>query len=40
MFYNLPEWIFTMIYLGFAGIVIITYWLVPPRRKTRTSSAF
>jgi hypothetical protein len=40
MFYNLPEWIFTMIYLAFAGIVIVTYWLVPPRRKARTSSAF
>jgi hypothetical protein len=38
LFYNLPEWIFTMIYVGFAGIVIVTYWLVPPRRKVRRSS--
>lgn len=34
MFYNLPEWVFTVMYLCFAGAVALTLWLVPPRRRT------
>ena len=35
MFYELPESFFTVVYVAFAFIVILTYWLVPPvRRKT------
>lgn len=33
MFYNLPEWIFTLAYVLFAIVVAITYWLVPPARS-------
>jgi hypothetical protein len=35
LFYNLPEWIFTVLYVGFAALVLVTYWLVPPQRKKR-----
>ena len=31
MFYQVPEWVFTVSYLAFALIVLLTYWLVPPR---------
>lgn len=34
MFFSLPEWVFTLIYLAFAGIVVLTFWLVPPRRRS------
>ena len=37
MFYELPEWVFTLTYLGFAGLVALTFWLVPPRRRKRSS---
>jgi hypothetical protein len=33
MFYNLPEWVFTLAYVCFAAIVAVTFWLVPPRRR-------
>ncbi len=32
MFYEWPEWVFTVAYVAFAVIVIATYWLVPPRK--------
>jgi hypothetical protein len=36
MFYELPESFFTVVYVAFAGIVLLTYCLVPPgRRKAR-----
>lgn len=38
MFYELPEWIFTMAYVGFAALVAVTFVFVPlerrPRKKT------
>ena len=37
MFYTWPEWVFTMVYVAFAAIVGITYWLVPPRRRSYRS---
>ena len=32
LFYNFPEWAFTVAYLIFALAVALTLWLVPPRR--------
>jgi polyferredoxin len=39
LFYELPEWVFTMAYLGFAGVVLLTLWLVPPERKQKKRGA-
>jgi hypothetical protein len=40
MFYELPEWIFTMAYVGFAVVVAVTFWFVPldPRVKKKTGA--
>ena len=32
LFYSFPEWIFTAAYVGFALMVVATFWLVPPYR--------
>jgi hypothetical protein len=34
MFYSAPEWVFTVLYVGFALAVAATFWLIPPRRNT------
>ena len=34
MFYELPEWVFTCAYVGFATVVALTLWLVPPARRS------
>jgi hypothetical protein len=40
IFYNLPTWVFTTMYLGFALLVVATFVLAPPRRrKTSAPSA-
>lgn len=31
MFYAAPDWIFTVTYVGFAALVVLTYWRFPPR---------
>ena len=33
LFYNFPEWVFTVAYVLFALAVAATFWLVPPRRR-------
>jgi hypothetical protein len=33
MFYDLPAWVFTTAYVGFALLVAATWWLVPPIRR-------
>ena len=33
MFYDFPEWVFTLAYIAFALAVAATYWLVPPARR-------
>ncbi len=33
MFYNFPEWAFTVAYAIFAAAVALTFWLVPPARR-------
>jgi hypothetical protein len=36
MFYELPPWVFTAAYVGFAVIVALTLWLVPPQARRRS----
>jgi len=35
IFYDFPPWIFTAMYIGFAGIVILSFVLIRPVRKKR-----
>lgn len=34
MFYQLPGWVFTVAYIGFALVVALTFWIVPPRWRS------
>jgi hypothetical protein len=34
IFYDLPTWVFTVVYVGFAALVLVTAFLAPPERKT------
>ena len=34
LFYAAPEWVFTAIYTVFTGLVVVTWLLYPPTRKT------
>ncbi len=31
LYYDFPPWVFTVLYIGFAALVLATLWLVPPR---------
>jgi polyferredoxin len=33
IFYNAPEWLFTLVYTVFAALVILTWMAYPPQRK-------
>lgn len=33
IFYDFPSWAFTLMYMGFGALVILTFILIPPRRK-------
>ena len=33
IFYDFPPWVFTLMYVGFAVLVVITFLLVRPKRK-------
>ena len=35
MFYELPPWVFTIAYVGFALVVLVTFVVLPPRRGAR-----
>lgn len=35
IFYNFPLWVFTAMYIGFAGLVIITLIFIPPKRNRK-----
>jgi len=35
MFFDAPEWIFTVLYLSFLALLLLTFWIVRPRRKLR-----
>jgi Protein of Unknown function (DUF2784) len=39
MYYDLPPWVFTTAYVGFALLVAAAWWLVPPIRRRRPHSA-
>ena len=38
LFFEAPPWVFTCGYCAFAGLVVTTFIIVPPRRKLRTSA--
>jgi hypothetical protein len=40
LYYDWPEWVFTLLHVGFALLVVATWWLVPPvpRAKKRSRS--
>jgi hypothetical protein len=33
LYYNAPEWVFSMLHVGWAAATLVTLWLVPPRRR-------
>jgi hypothetical protein len=33
IFHELPAWAFTLMHIGFALLVALTFWLVPPARR-------
>ena len=35
IFYDAPAWVFTMAYMAFAALVLVTWILVPPTRQHR-----
>lgn len=37
IFYDAPTWVFTMAYVAFAALVLLTWILVPPTRRRRAS---
>lgn len=38
LFYDLPPWAFTSIYIGIGTLILATLWLVPPRRSGADAS--
>lgn len=34
LFYEGPEWVFTLLYIGFALLVLLTLFLIPPRWRS------
>lgn len=39
LFYSWPPWVFTLLYIGFALLVLATFILAPPRRRKKTIRA-
>ncbi|MGH7778583.1 MAG: DUF2784 domain-containing protein [Candidatus Binataceae bacterium] len=37
IFYTAPGWVFLVLYAGFTLVVVLTFWLVPPRRPSRAN---
>lgn len=35
LFYDFPGWFFTLLYVGFGALVLITYLLIPVRKQKR-----
>jgi len=33
IFYSAPRWVFADLYLGFGALVVLVFWLAPPRRQ-------
>jgi hypothetical protein len=38
MFFNLPEWTFTIVYIAFFALMVLTFWIVKPGRRKSPSS--
>jgi hypothetical protein len=38
LFFDAPEWAFTIVYCLFGAAVLATFWLAPPRPRRRASS--
>ena len=38
MYYDLPAWVFTLVYTGFAVLVAVAWVRVPPAKRTRTKT--
>lgn len=38
LYYDLPAWVFTVVYVFFALLVCLTWWWVPVRRRRRKSA--
>ena len=38
IFYEAPTWVFTMAYVAFAALVLVTWMAVPPNRRKRASN--
>jgi len=34
MFYSFPAWVFLLLYVGFAALVVLTFLFVPPRPRS------
>jgi polyferredoxin len=34
IFFNAPAWVFVAAYSAFGALVLLTWWWIPPRRKT------
>jgi len=37
LFYDFPPWVFTTAYVAFALLVAVTFWLMPPQRKSNNA---
>ena len=35
LFYDFPEWVFDALHVGFALVVVATWWWIPPRARKR-----
>lgn len=38
IFYDFPSWVFTVMYVGFGALVIITFFLVRPEKRKRRAA--
>jgi hypothetical protein len=38
IFYEAPTWVFTVAYVAFAALVLVTWVAVPPNRRKRASN--
>jgi len=35
LYYSAPDWVFIALYTGFAGLVVISWWRIPPGPRSR-----
>jgi hypothetical protein len=33
IYYDIPLWVFTLVYTAFAALVVLAWWRYPPRRR-------